>query len=1024
MAFDVQKFVQSGFDANMLSGGAAGLTEAAQAVVDNEELFGFAGNKAPVKAAQEALLRAGEAGKLQTAIDLFGDAQGYQDFITGVDKQLSAEGRLSIENRKQAIAEKVGFADVNALSLGEGQTFQSKLDDELARGTSFITGAAQPFAFSNFQSKFADAQSELASGLADAQASVANLLDIPAGTDPAVVAELESRAQTLLDENASDQEMANQLGIDVPTAQKLRGAFVSSAEVGEQQFAVGRSGRALKGKENPDGTWDIVDSNTGEVVESGFADATALRPRLTELQSASVPDEVGAFAEAVGVTDTPAGASLMDVVNATDGSLSSNKEFVNGAFQAFLGRDATQAELDQYTGQSVDAVRNALQAGATGTVTDADVSIDDSFVETFDSTFIDDALSDPVTDSDISSMLSDMQDQQQEILSTLQPTEAETEIKDQLADLRNEIESQLVSFSAGLNKIEDQPIAMEFITGQQASLERTAQTRLQNLARVEENLLTRLGLEQEARQVASQVAQTELGFLQTNLDTAFKVKSMLVEEEERIFNRSMALKADSRETLALILDSMSGLSEEDLSPDQLASLQSLSASADIPYSLLLEGMDHVKNSLLAENSGSFLENMTEIGGEFYYEDPITGDVKKFNPEELVLPSVQTTASSILGTGVVTGYGSNAFSEGLDFVLSGGLGADVSLPFTFQVDDVTNTCTPGDLSCNGGWGNQVKLTVKGGPLDGQQVQISHLDSVGVNPGSYLAGTSIGAQGNTGKVLDASGNGLSASQIASGRGTHLDIAMVNPDGGWFSPEDVARTFGVSSGEHAASAISSAATSGLSLLKVRLSSDAAKSAEAAITQALSSGDDNAVREAVLTSAIEALPGNEEQKSAIGRIQAVSAINAIDSLLQQYVATGGDTGLLSGNIERIQENVLKRTDDPELSNIANQITVAIQAYRKAVSGAAFTESEQKEYEAVFPNIRNTPELNAAKVDSLLSVFERNQRSALGTMMGVSNYDAVFGDTNESDGSYLDEVVNMISGDNIDQMLINLGIQ
>jgi hypothetical protein len=48
----------------------------------------------------------------------------------------------------------------------------------------------------------------------------------------------------------------------------------------------------------------------------------------------------------------------------------------------------------------------------------------------------------------------------------------------------------------------------------------------------------------------------------------------------------------------------------------------------------------------------------------------------------------------------------------------------------------------------------------------------------------------------------------------------------------------------------------------------------------------------------------------------------------------------------------------------LATQINVAIQNYRKAISGAAFSEAEAAEYAAIFPSTKNSKELNDALID------------------------------------------------------------
>ena len=129
--------------------------------------------------------------------------------------------------------------------------------------------------------------------------------------------------------------------------------------------------------------------------------------------------------------------------------------------------------------------------------------------------------------------------------------------------------------------------------------------------------------------------------------------------------------------------------------------------------------------------------------------------------------VQTT----LGAGTATGIksGSSAWKPGFDFVLKGGKGAKVTLPFAGVITQIIGgfankknspLSKKQGKSQNGGFGNQVKIQLP----DGSEVWFSHLESVaGIKAGQQVSpGTFIGTQGNTGLTL---GN----------TGTHLDITI---------------------------------------------------------------------------------------------------------------------------------------------------------------------------------------------------------------------------------------------------------
>ena len=140
-----------------------------------------------------------------------------------------------------------------------------------------------------------------------------------------------------------------------------------------------------------------------------------------------------------------------------------------------------------------------------------------------------------------------------------------------------------------------------------------------------------------------------------------------------------------------------------------------------------------------------------------------------------------------------------------------------------------------------------------------------------------------------------------------------------------------------------------------------------------------------------------SDEKKQVVGREEALLAVDSINDALTRYKDAGGETGLITGSLEKIQQKVLKRTGNQDLANIANEIQIAIQAYRHAISGAAFTTDESIEYENIYPSIGKSKELNAAKIASLIRVYERNQGAFYKRTMGAKFYNELFEEPGEN---------------------------
>ena len=327
-----------------------------------------------------------------------------------------------------------------------------------------------------------------------------------------------------------------------------------------------------------------------------------------------------------------------------------------------------------------------------------------------------------------------------------------------------------------------------------------------------------------------------------------------------------------------------------------------------------------------------------------------------------VPKIQTNVSSSLGRGVVTAYGSSLWGDGLDFVLEGGKEAKVNIPFGFEVISIDEET---------GFGKRVKLK---NLSDGREAWFSHLDSVDVQEGQiYTAGTSIGNQGNTGDTLGETG-------------IHLDITM--PDGnGYLSPQDVASYFGV--GQETGEQL------GLALDSIKFGSvDARQNAEGRLKSLIQKGDLDMAKEYLITQ-IRNNAKSSQQDTLDGKANTIKALEDIQRKLNKFEAKGGDTGVFTGLTEKgLQKGGL--TSDPDLADISNQIAIAIVDYRKAVSGAAFTESEAKAYDAIFPSTGKTAELNKVKIDSLIERLQGNRDNFYKANIGESLYEVLFSETEE----------------------------
>lgn len=127
-----------------------------------------------------------------------------------------------------------------------------------------------------------------------------------------------------------------------------------------------------------------------------------------------------------------------------------------------------------------------------------------------------------------------------------------------------------------------------------------------------------------------------------------------------------------------------------------------------------------------------------------------------------------------------------------------------------------------------------------------------------------------------------------------------------------------------------------------------------------------------------------------------AKSQMQDIQSLLKQYYVKGGKTNVFNGNYEKVLNN-LGTVNDPELVGIATNIAAALQIYRNAVSGTAYSEQEGKDIASIFPGINKTEGLNMAILDGRLKAFDTTIDATYTNTLGSTYKDLKASELNKS---------------------------
>jgi len=161
--------------------------------------------------------------------------------------------------------------------------------------------------------------------------------------------------------------------------------------------------------------------------------------------------------------------------------------------------------------------------------------------------------------------------------------------------------------------------------------------------------------------------------------------------------------------------------------------------------------------------------------------------------------------------------------------------------------------------------------------------------------------------------------------------------------------------------------------------------------LDRSIEDGNIGRVKDLLISQSINTL-GTEEARSRRGDKRAVELMDEIAADLAAYENAGGSTDIFTGTDEKVREK-LGTIADVRLAELANKVQLAVQSYRKAISGAAFTESESKEYKRIFPDIDKTSKLNTALINSAKEVLQGNVDFVIKEKIGEDAFNELFGE-------------------------------
>jgi hypothetical protein len=155
--------------------------------------------------------------------------------------------------------------------------------------------------------------------------------------------------------------------------------------------------------------------------------------------------------------------------------------------------------------------------------------------------------------------------------------------------------------------------------------------------------------------------------------------------------------------------------------------------------------------------------------------------------------------------------------------------------------------------------------------------------------------------------------------------------------------------------------------------------QSVKQAIGGALATGDYTTAYAQVANAVEQGLTGTTKTTFADARTD-IGVLTGLRGAIENYTNSGGDIGFLKGTADQIAKKFGQLATDPKFASLAVQLEREFQAYRLAMTGAAFSPEESSEYAKVNPRSNATLDLNLATIDGALGQLTNRVTSTINT--------------------------------------------
>ena len=189
-------------------------------------------------------------------------------------------------------------------------------------------------------------------------------------------------------------------------------------------------------------------------------------------------------------------------------------------------------------------------------------------------------------------------------LGTLTPTAEETTLATTIADFQEQMKNYSLDTQKLVYGLEGQGrgIVSGIVAGQQAKLQQQRALEYQSMTAKESNLLTRLGLLQDARKAQQTALSTGISMLEADNELSNKIRDAIDSQNQAVIDSVAGMSTKAKDTLTLILKQFEGLDFESLPDESIKSIQALAEQAGIDIGIIQAGLKAVKDQQDFDNA--------------------------------------------------------------------------------------------------------------------------------------------------------------------------------------------------------------------------------------------------------------------------------------------------------------------------------------------------------------------------------------------------------------------------------------